>query len=96
MKNSEFIKKVAADVGDNYLGTAEKFVNAVFDRIKLELAAGNEIAIKNFGVFRLSEREGREGTNPRTHEKIQLPAYKLPVFKVSSIFKKSINSGETK
>ena len=91
MKKSEFIQKVAADVGDNHLETAEKFVNSVFDRIKLELAAGNEIAIKNFGVFKISNREGREGTNPRTHEKIQIPAFKLPVFNASSIFKKAVN-----
>ena len=91
MKKSEFIQKVAADVGDNHLETAEKFVNSIFKTIQLELAAGNEIAIKNFGVFRLSEREGREGRNPRTHEKIQIPAFKLPVFKASSIFKKAVN-----
>ena len=60
---------------------SEKAVVAVIDAISEALAAGEKVALVGFGTFEVKERAAREGINPRTKEKIEIPASKLPVFK---------------
>ena len=72
-------KKSASEMVDS-------FVEAVVNGVKKE----GEVRIQGFGVFKLSERKGREGINPRTREKIQIKAMKLPVFKAGADFKKAV------
>ena len=60
---------------------SEKAVVAVLDAISETLAAGEKVALVGFGTFEVKERAAREGINPRTKEKIEIPASKLPVFK---------------
>ena len=59
---------------------SEKAVVAVIDAISETLAAGEKVALVGFGTFEVKERAAREGINPRTKEKIEIPASKLPVF----------------
>lgn len=61
---------------------SEKAVVAVIDAISETLAAGEKVALVGFGTFEVKERAAREGINPRTKEKIEIPASKLPVFKL--------------
>ena len=91
MKKSELIEKIKSDFDVDTAPIVESVINKVFDTITSELAAGNEVAIKNFGVFKISERKEHDGPHPRTGEKIHISAYKLPVFKASSIFKKAVD-----
>ena len=60
---------------------SEKAVVALIDAISETLAAGEKVALVGFGTFEVKERAAREGINPRTTEKIEIPASKLPVFK---------------
>ena len=55
---------------------SEKAVVAVIDAISEALAAGEKVALVGFGTFEVKERAAREGINPRTKEKIEIPASK--------------------
>ncbi|HID57119.1 TPA: HU family DNA-binding protein [Candidatus Poribacteria bacterium] len=56
-------------------------VDAVLDTIRESLASGEKVSLIGFGSFDVKERKAREGRNPQTGEKIQIPAKKVPVFK---------------
>ena len=70
---------------------SDKAVTAVVDAITEALAAGDKVALVGFGTFEVKERAEREGINPRTKEKIMIPASKLPVFKAGKALKEAVS-----
>ena len=70
---------------------SEKAVVAVLDAISETLAAGEKVALVGVGTFEVKERAAREGINPRTKEKIEIPASKLPVFKAGKELKEVVS-----
>ena len=70
---------------------SDKAVAAVLDAITETLAAGEKVSLVGFGTFEVKERAAREGINPRTKEKIVIPASKLPSFKAGKALKDAIN-----
>ena len=89
MNKSELIVAVAknADISKK---DAEKAVTALFDIIVDEVSEGNDIRIVGFGTFECRERKERTGCNPRTNEKITIPASKVPAFKAGKAFKDAV------
>ena len=91
--NKEFlVKTVAGNIEGATKKDIEVVVNEVFDTIKNTLASGEKVAIAGFGSFEVVERATREGKNPRTQEKLIIPASKAPKFKASSVFKSAVNN----
>jgi DNA-binding protein HU-beta len=70
---------------------ATKAVDAVFDGITAALKSGDEVRLVGFGTFAVSERSASEGRNPRTGEKIAIPASKQPKFKAGKGLRDSVN-----
>lgn len=70
---------------------ASKAVDAVFDGIADSLKKGDEVRLVGFGTFAVSERAATEGRNPRTGEKIAIPASKQPKFKAGKNLKDALN-----
>ncbi len=60
---------------------AAKAVDGVFDAITGALQGGDEVRLVGFGTFSVAARAASEGRNPRTGEKINIPASKQPKFK---------------
>jgi integration host factor subunit beta len=56
------------------------------------LQKGEKIEIRGFGSFRTRERRGRVGRNPKTGEKVEVPAKKIPFFKPSKELKDFVNN----
>ncbi len=71
---------------------AEAIVQAVLDSIVGSLKAGGKVELRGFGSFRLRERSSREGRNPKTGEKVFVPAKKVPYFKPGKDLRELINS----
>lgn len=69
---------------------AAKAVDAVFDAITDALKQGDEVRLVGFGTFAVSERAKSEGRNPRTGEKIEIPASKQPKFKAGKGLKDAV------
>ena len=65
-------------------------VDAVLDAITAALKSGNEVRLAGFGTFVVTQRAASEGRNPRTGEKIQIPASKLPKFRAGKGLKDAV------
>ena len=71
---------------------ASKAVEVVFDSIAHELAHGRDTRLVGFGTFSVVSRKASEGRNPRTGERIQIPASIQPKFKAGKGLKEMVNS----
>lgn len=90
MKKTELIAAVAEQSGLSKKD-AEKAVSAVFDTIVSAVAAGDKIQLTGFGTFEQRTRNARTGCDPRTGNKIEIPASKVPAFKAGKSFKEIVN-----
>ena len=63
---------------------AKRAVSAVVEVLGERLAGGDRIQISGLGTFEVRERAARQATNPRTREKIQVPASKGVGFRAAS------------
>lgn len=75
----EVTKKEAAEMYDDVFGTLADVVSD-----------GNEVAIPGLGRVKMTERAARVATNPRTGEKIDVPAKKAPGFKFAKNVKDAV------
>ena len=66
-------------------------ISATFDGISAALAKGEDLTVKGFGSFRISERQARMGRNPQTQEPLHIAASKSVAFKASKVLKDSVN-----
>ena len=71
---------------------ATKAVDAVIDQIIGAMKADDEVRLVGFGTFTAAMRAASEGRNPRTGEKINIPASKQPKFKAGTELKRLLNS----
>jgi integration host factor subunit beta len=71
---------------------SETIVETIFDSIIGSLQKGQKIEIRGFGSFRTRDRRGRVGRNPKTGEKVEVPAKKIPFFKPSKELKDFVNN----
>jgi integration host factor subunit beta len=73
---------------------SETIVETIFDSIIEAIQKGEKIEIRGFGSFRTRQRRGRVGRNPKTGEKVEVPAKRIPFFKPSKELKDFVNSAE--
>ena len=59
----------------------ESIVNVLFTCITDALKEGDKVELRGFGSFRTRSRNAREGRNPKTGDKVQIPSKKVPFFK---------------
>lgn len=69
-------------------------LDALVDVTKKELAKGNKLRIRNFGIFEKRTYGARKRCDPYTHELKMYPAVNRIHFKQSPGFKKLLNGGE--
>ncbi|MCB5228577.1 MAG: integration host factor subunit beta [Candidatus Cloacimonetes bacterium] len=65
-------------------------VDAFLQSVKDSMTKGNHIEIRGFGTFKLKTRKPRMGRNPKTDEKVPVPARTVPTFKFSREFKNAV------
>lgn len=87
MTKSELMARLAEVFAEKYGDSAlqakdvEYSVKVLVDTMTRALAKGQRIEIRGFGSFDLNERPARTGRNPKTGERVQVPAKKVPHFK---------------
>ncbi len=91
MNKNDLISAVAGSTGMSKADSA-KAVDAVFDSISNSLAGGSEVRLVGFGTFSVANRKATTGRNPRTGEKIQIPASRQPKFKAGKGLKTAVNT----
>ncbi|MBM3569162.1 MAG: HU family DNA-binding protein [Alphaproteobacteria bacterium] len=90
MNKNDLVAKVA-DTTKSTKADAARAVDAVLDCITASLRKGDEVRLVGFGTFLVTKRRATEGRNPRTGEKIKIPARKQPKFKPGAEMKKAVN-----
>jgi len=65
----------------------KKIVQRTLDVILESLERGETVELRNFGVFKVKNRRGRLGRNPRTGEEVSVPEKKVVVFKPGLVLK---------
>ena len=70
---------------------AELIVNTVLHSIVDSLKTGEKIELRGFGSFRIRHRGSRIGRNPKTGEKVQVPAKRIPYFKPGKELRELLN-----
>ena len=71
---------------------SEVVVETIFDSIVKSLRSGDKIEIRGFGSFRTRQRKPRVGRNPKTGDRVDVPAKKIPFFKPSKELKDLVNN----
>ena len=89
MTKQEFVDQVASKSGLSR-SDASKAVDAVLDSITDVLRSGQEVSFTGFGKFSASARKARQGVNPRTGEKVDIPATTVPKFSAGSQLKQAV------
>lgn len=90
MTKSEFVDTVSDRVDGLTRKQATDVVDAVLETITDTLKRGSDVTFSGFGKFHVAERGAREGVNPRTGERMQIPASKVPRFTAGSGLKSAI------
>ena len=65
-------------------------LDAIIESISGSLVKGEKVTLVGFGTFDVRDRKARTGVNPRTKEKIKIPASKAPVFKAGKELKEKV------
>jgi DNA-binding protein HU-beta len=86
---SELIDQVA-DRAELTKGEAGRAVDAVLATVEDALRRGRDVTVAGFGKFQVSERAARLGVNPRTGERMQIAASRLPRFTAGSGLKSAV------
>ena len=81
MTKSELIAQLAARHTQFSVMDIELAVKTILDALARNLALGERAEIRGFGSFSLSYRPARMGRNPKSGEKVQVPAKCVPHFK---------------
>ena len=90
MNKSDLVAKVSQLSGLSK-ADADKAVDAVVAAITAALKSGDDVRLVGFGNFSVSDRPAREGKNPRTGEKLAIPASKAPKFSAGKALKDAVN-----
>jgi len=80
MTKKDIVLKIADDTGIKQIDV-KKVVQKTFDFIVDALVRGEKVEFRNFGVFKVKQRRGRTGRNPRTGQTVPVPPRKVAIFK---------------
>ena len=89
MTKKDIVLKIAGETNVKQLDV-KKVVQRTLDHIITSLEAGQTVELRNFGVFKVRQRRGRLGRNPRTGQEVPVPPKKVVVFKPGLIMRAKI------
>jgi DNA-binding protein HU-beta len=87
---ADLVNSIAEKAGLNK-ADAEKALKAFTDAVTDAMKGGEKVSLVGFGTFSVGERAARQGQNPQTGAKINIPAAKVPKFKAGKALKDAIN-----
>jgi DNA-binding protein HU-beta len=90
MNKAELIDAIAASAGLSK-ADAKRALDGFVSATTGALAKGDPISLVGFGSFAISNRNARNGRNPKTGEVIKIAAKKTVRFKAGADLSKSVN-----
>lgn len=89
MTKKDIVMKVSNDTNLTQIDV-KKIVQRTLDVVLESLERGETVELRNFGVFKVKNRRGRIGRNPRTGQEVSVPEKKVVVFKPGLILKQKV------
>jgi len=80
MTKAELIEEIAGRTGVTRR-TISIVVDALTETVTDSLSNGEKVTLVGFGTFRVQKRKARQGVNPQTGRRIEVPAKEVPKFK---------------
>ena len=90
----ELVSRIADQTGQTKV-IVKDIIQQFLDEIIDELARGNRLEFREFGVFEVKERAARRAQNPRTLEKVSVPSKRVVKFKVGRLMRERVCSEQT-
>lgn len=87
----DLIDQIAEATGQKRV-TVKDTIQSFLDSIIEELGKGNRLEFRDFGVFEVKERAARTAQNPKTLERVHVPAKHVVKFKVGRLMKEAVES----
>lgn len=69
---------------------ADAVITATIEAIMEAVSEGDKVTLVGFGSFESRDRKEREGRNPKTGNKMTIPATKVPAFSAGKLFKEKV------
>lgn len=91
MIKSELVNRLSESNPHLFRQDVEKVVNAILSEVASALEQGERVEIRGFGAFSVKVRAARAGRNPLTGAPVQVPARKLPYFRMGKKMRKRLN-----
>ena len=73
----------------------KRIVQSFLDEIVLELSRGNRLESRDFGVLEVRTREARVAQNPKTLERVKVPAKRTVKFKMGRLMKEKLGINDS-
>lgn len=89
--NKKDLVEVVAEEGHLSKKDSRVAVDIVFDLIEKSILNGQEVNVTNFGVFTPKTKQSRDGTDPKSHQRIRLKEKKTVTFRLSKQLKEKLN-----
>ena len=83
MNKTELVNAIAEKAGLTKVDS-KNALDATLTSIADALKNDDKVALVGFGTFSVTEKAARTGINPRTKEKIEIPARKVVKFKAGA------------
>lgn len=85
----ELVDRIA-EVTQAKRGVVKSIVQAFLDEIVTELGKENRLEFRDFGVFETRTRAARMAQNPKTLERVEVPAKRTVKFKMGRLMKERL------
>lgn len=92
MNRSDLIMRLAELHTQLLAKDAELAVKVILDTMSATLSRGGRIEIRGFGSFGLNYRPPRQGRNPKSGDKVKVPAKYAPHFKAGKELRQRVES----
>ncbi|HWB19932.1 MAG TPA: HU family DNA-binding protein [Phycisphaerales bacterium] len=89
----DLIDRIAAQTKQRR-SQVKKTVQCFLDNVINELSAGKRLEFRDFGVFEIRERAPRVAQNPKTLERVPVPAKRTVKFKIGRLMKQALDVQE--
>jgi len=87
----ELVQRISDKSGQTKV-LVRSIVQQFLEEVSEELVSGNRLEFRKFGVFEVRNRPGRIAQNPKSLEKVVVPAKRVVKFKVGNVLKKRVES----
>jgi len=90
MNKKQLIEKLATKAKTCSKAEAGRCLDAFIDIVRGALKNGDRVRMTGFGTFLVKTRKARKGINPKTGDKIEIPATKVVRFATGATLKRAV------